>query len=300
MRKKFAQQRNINSPSNGNNNDNNDFDHDDDVSADENMLQDYSDAGFDSIPKRDVGLFGGGASSEKDGLKRREQVIGDADPGTNQTMLDLLKVARESLEVATGDNNNSIKNSTIDNSNNEKGLSSPQNKNNSKNKPSFALRLLVQERFAAIIATDIAGFQSDVSIRENTLSVAIESLRFTAEKWVIPSRARKAFRSVAFEVLFFIGEHALITKGTRALLSLSPIEFHKVFGPLLASMGDKKTMEQWMDATNILADVELKRDYFDDYNQQGYSNMNGINGSLSLSNSFSTKPRTGTSMFEFC
>ena len=46
MRKKFAQQRNINSPNNGNNNDNNEFDHDDDISADENMLQDYSDAGF--------------------------------------------------------------------------------------------------------------------------------------------------------------------------------------------------------------------------------------------------------------
>ena len=45
-RKKFLRQRDVNSPNDGNNNDNNEFDHDDDNLADENMIQDYFDAGF--------------------------------------------------------------------------------------------------------------------------------------------------------------------------------------------------------------------------------------------------------------
>ena len=127
-------------------------------------------------------------------------------------------------------------------------------------KPSFALRVLVQERFAEIIATDIAGFQSSIEIRENTLSVTIDTLKETADKWLIPRRARKAFRAVAFECLYFVGEHGLITRGADALYDLTPFEFHGLFSPLLASMGDAETMEGWLASTDILADVDLRRD----------------------------------------
>ena len=128
---------------------------------------------------------------------------------------------------------------------------------NSSRKPSFALRVLVQERFAEIIATDIAGFQSSIEIKETTLSVTIDTLKETADKWLIPRRARKAFRAVAFETLYFVGEHGLITRGADALYDLTPFEFHGLFSPLLASMGDADTMERWLASTEILADVDL-------------------------------------------
>ena len=124
-------------------------------------------------------------------------------------------------------------------------------------KPSFALRMLVQERFAQIISAEVAGFQSEVVIRENTLSVTIPSLKDTAEKWMIPRRARKAFRSVAFQALFYVGERDLITKGADTLLNLSPFEFHGLFSPVLAAMGDGETMADWLASTDVMADVEL-------------------------------------------
>lgn len=127
-------------------------------------------------------------------------------------------------------------------------------------KPSFGLRVLVQERFAEIIATDIAGFQSSMEIKDNTLSVTIDKLSQAAEKWAIPRRARKAFRAVAFEVLYFVGEYGLITRGADALFDLSPVEFHGLFSSLVAAMGDADTMEGWLAATNVLAEVDLKRE----------------------------------------
>ena len=127
-------------------------------------------------------------------------------------------------------------------------------------KPSFALRVLVQERVAEIIATDIAGYQSSIDIKENTLSVTIDTLRDTADKWLIPRRSRKAFRAVAFETLYFVGEHGLITRGADALFDLTPFEVHGLFSPLLASMGDAETMESWLANTDILAEVDLRRD----------------------------------------
>lgn len=124
-------------------------------------------------------------------------------------------------------------------------------------KPSFALRVLVQERFSKIIANEIAGYQSQVEIRNNTLSVTIDSLKQTADKWVIPRRARKAFRAVAFEVLYFVGERALIVNGADAVLELRPNEVQSLFAPLLAAFGDADTMEAWLVGTQIMADNEL-------------------------------------------
>jgi hypothetical protein len=126
-------------------------------------------------------------------------------------------------------------------------------------KPSFGLRVLIQERFAEIIATEIAGFQNSIDIQENTLSVTIDRLKSTVEKWSIPRRARKAFRSVSFEVLYFVGERGLITRGADALLDLTPVEFHGLFSSLVAAMGDADSMEGWLASTKVLADVDLHR-----------------------------------------
>jgi hypothetical protein len=124
-------------------------------------------------------------------------------------------------------------------------------------KPPFALRVLVQERFSNIIAHEIAGFQSHVEIKNNTLSVTIDSLKHTADKWEVPRRARKSFRAVAFEVLYFVGERPLIVRGADAVFDLTPKEVQGLFAPLLTAFGDADTMEAWLMRTQVMADKEL-------------------------------------------
>jgi hypothetical protein len=126
-------------------------------------------------------------------------------------------------------------------------------------KPSFAVRMLVQERLAQIIATDIAGYHSSLEVKENTLKLKMDSFRRIIQKWLIPRVAHKAFRSVAFNCLIFIGERDLIVKGADALLELGPLEFNELFSPLLAAMGNRESMVKWLASTDVLADVELKR-----------------------------------------
>jgi hypothetical protein len=128
-------------------------------------------------------------------------------------------------------------------------------------KPSFALRVLVQERLAEIIAIEVAGYQTRVDIQENTMAITIDRLKAVLDKWFIPRRARKAFRGVAFESLYFVGERGLIIRGADALYDLTPLEFHSLFAPLLAAMDDADTMEGWLENTNVLAEVDLKKNY---------------------------------------
>lgn len=131
----------------------------------------------------------------------------------------------------------------------------------SQRKPSFALRVLVQERLAEIIAIEVAGYQTRLDIQENTMAITIDRLKAVLDKWFIPRRARKAFRGVAFESLYFVGERGLIIRGADALYDLTPFEFHSLFAPLLAAMGDADTMEGWLENTNVLAEVDLKKNY---------------------------------------
>jgi len=126
------------------------------------------------------------------------------------------------------------------------------------NKPSLDVRLRVQARLARIIAEEVAGYQTGVIIKGSTVSLTIGSLRDTSEKWKIPPQAWKAFRAVAFRSLLFVGERELISDGGDALLRLNVVEFHQIFSPMLAAMGDGSSMESWLAATNILADVELR------------------------------------------
>lgn len=124
-------------------------------------------------------------------------------------------------------------------------------------KPTFALRILVQERLSRIIAHEIAGYQSRVEIKNNTLAVTIDSLKHTADKWLIPKRARKAFRAVAFETLYFVGERDLIVRGADAIFDLNIHEVQGLFAPVLAALGDADTMETWLQQTHSLADNDL-------------------------------------------
>ena len=126
-------------------------------------------------------------------------------------------------------------------------------------RPTFALRVLIQERLAHIIALEVAGYQSNIEIKNNTLSITIDSLKQTCQKWFLPRRATKSFRSVAFETLYFVGERQLIVNGAAAVFALRPAEVQGLFGPVLAAMGDADTMEAWLNRTQMLAENEFKK-----------------------------------------
>lgn len=224
-----------------------------------------------------------GTSAAELGEMRRSQILSnstlsfkddDRIPGghTMQTMRDIIRTVKHNLDVNPLDHASALGESTNQSrlsresefmsihSSVEFATLSPHKSDVVQHKPTFALRVLVQERFAEIIATDIAGFQSHIEIKENTLSVTINTLKDAADKWMVPRRARKAFRSVAFEALYFVGEHGLITRGAGALFDLTPFEFHGLFSPLLAAMGDAQVMEGWLAETDVLADVDLRRE----------------------------------------
>ena len=55
-----------------------------------------------------------------------------------------------------------------------------------------------------------------------------------------------------------MGERELISEGGDALLRLNVMEFHQILSPMLVAMGDGSSMESWLEATDILADVELR------------------------------------------
>jgi len=215
-----------------------------------------------------------GSSPADSGNQRRQRILENStmnnstdrkDGPTMQSMRDIVRAVRSNLNVSEKDRANipgapdfhfmSIRSTQTITTRHGLLRRAGQTR-----KPSFALRVLVQERFAEIIATDIAGFHSAIEIKDTTLSVTIDSLKETADKWLIPRRARKPFRAVAFEVLYFVGEHGLIIRGADALLDLSPFEFHGLFSPLLAAMGDADTMEGWLENTDVLAAADLSRE----------------------------------------
>lgn len=126
-------------------------------------------------------------------------------------------------------------------------------------KPSFALLVLVQERFANIIATEVAGKQSGLTVKDTTLSISFESLEDTAAKWMIPAGAQEPFRAAVFEALLYVGENKLVTQGADSILALTPFDVFQIFGPLLAAMADAGTMEGWLGRTEKLASAYFPR-----------------------------------------
>jgi hypothetical protein len=246
--------------------------------------------GFDILPTSEVGsglddesdLFGGNSEmpTEKEtGNRRRGRIlensraallgrsdsIGSDGPSsslntrTMKSMKDVIRAVRNSIRSGNigGSDTNTAQFMSM--RSNQMMTAQTMLRSVQTRKPSFAMRVLVQERFAEIIAIEVAGFHSLVEIKDYTLSVTIDSLYETAEKWCIPRRARKAFRAVAFEVLYFVGEHGLITRGADALYDLTPFEFHGLFSSLVAAMGDADTMEGWLESTDTLALVDLQR-----------------------------------------
>lgn len=201
-------------------------------------------------------LQGNGNNNKNNGECRRQQVRNmsvmhsrkSAGKQTMETMRDVITKVKKTQDDANNSNNSPNKNS---NSNKIAPLQTKMRK------APFPVRVLVLERFAKIIATDVAGYQNSVELVQYTLSITIDAMEETSEKWSIPKRASKAFRTVAFEALYAVGEYKLINDGAATLFDLSPIQFHALFSPLLAAMGDAETMEAWLETTHILAEVDL-------------------------------------------
>jgi len=117
--------------------------------------------------------------------------------------------------------------------------------------PSLALRFWVKERLTQIIARDVTGFETCSEIKaDDCLTFHTSELRSIAEKWRIPPLARSAFKSVAMQVLFFVGEHRLLTEGEESLFALNSTEFVALFMPLVVAMGDSSSMKSWLSVTN--------------------------------------------------
>ena len=116
----------------------------------------------------------------------------------------------------------------------------------------------VSERVALIIASDVAGLQSEIEIRGNMLQIKTDALKEIMEKWLVPLRARKTFREVCFESIFFVGEHDLLLRGTEVFYDLNPFQFCGLFGQFAAALDDPVTMDGWLASTDILAATQQR------------------------------------------
>jgi hypothetical protein len=219
------------------------------------------DEDMSSSRRNNIGLFGDGTgmdttstnasnSGNSIGMRYRESVVRNkfTAPDPNGKRAISFGEALQSLNE-TSNTQSSGESSQHD--------SSKQSCKENSGKPSLEVRMRVQERIARIIAEEVAGFQNDVTIKGSTVSLTISTLRDTADKWQLPPQAWKAFRAVSFRCLLFIGERDMISDGGDALFRLNALEFHGIFSPMLAAMGDGPAMEEWLAKTDILADAEF-------------------------------------------
>ncbi|KAL7558915.1 hypothetical protein ACA910_015493 [Epithemia clementina (nom. ined.)] len=125
-------------------------------------------------------------------------------------------------------------------------------------KPSFAIRTLVQERLAAIVAIEIAGGPHSVDVQDTHIVVRIGQWKKVVAKWFIPAGAYKAFRAAVLEAIMMVGEDQLIRMGSAALFQLSPTDFHSMFSSLTAVMGNGETLAGWYTRTNAMAAKDLQ------------------------------------------
>ncbi|KAL7558909.1 hypothetical protein ACA910_015489 [Epithemia clementina (nom. ined.)] len=109
-------------------------------------------------------------------------------------------------------------------------------------KPLFTLRTLLQEHLAAIMAIEIAKGPHSVEVQDTQIVVRIAQWKKVVSKWFIPVGAYKAFRAAVLGAIMIVGEDKLIRMGPAALFQLSPTDFHSIFSPLTAAMGNGETL----------------------------------------------------------
>ncbi len=135
-------------------------------------------------------------------------------------------------------------------------LSLPTNHENGQaggDQPSLALRVLVQERLAHIVAYEICGNAHHVDVKDAYIVFRIGQWRPVLKKWSLPSGSWKAFRAAALQAMILVGEKSLLRDGPKALFELSPDDFHGMFSPVVAAMGAASTLYGWLRSTEELA-----------------------------------------------
>jgi len=122
------------------------------------------------------------------------------------------------------------------------------------------LRFCVLDRLVRIIASHLHNVETKIEIKGNNLLVTIESLKEAADSWLIPHRAREAFRAVYFSGIINVGEHEIATRGAEAFLDLNPFDFSDLFCPFVAAFEDLETMAGWLASTEALAKIRLSQE----------------------------------------
>ena len=122
------------------------------------------------------------------------------------------------------------------------------------------LRFRVLDRLVRIIASHLYNVETKIEIKGNNLLVTVESLKEAADSWLIPHRAREAFRAVYFSGIINVGEHEIATRGAEAFLDLNPFDFSDLFCPFVAAFEDLETMAGWLASTEALAKIRLSQE----------------------------------------
>ena len=116
------------------------------------------------------------------------------------------------------------------------------------------VRFCVLERLVMIIASLVNKAEPGmIRINGSDASLTIDPLKETAEEWLIPPRARQAFRMAYFKGIVFVGEQAILSGGASAFLDLNPFDFSDLFCPFVVALDDLTTMRDWLDLTADLA-----------------------------------------------
>jgi len=118
--------------------------------------------------------------------------------------------------------------------------------------PSLSLRTKIQERLAHVICEDFCDAQSSIEVKGDKIITTFSDWKVAADKWMIPKKAKDAFRSLSFELFLLVGMHDINLRGIDAILDLKSAEFQRLFNPVLAVMGTSECMECWLLSTEPL------------------------------------------------
>lgn len=118
--------------------------------------------------------------------------------------------------------------------------------------PSLSLRTRVQERLASIVSIEFCKEEPKVEIKGSDVALTFLKWKEVTDTWMIPKKAKGAFKAVSCEIILSIGTNALRERGTNALFDLDSNEFQRLFNPFTVAMGSTECMEAWMLSTELL------------------------------------------------
>ena len=126
--------------------------------------------------------------------------------------------------------------------------------------PPLPLRTEVQERVAYIISVEFKEEKDlpKLEMKGNEVSFTFLKWKEVAEKWMIPKKAKLAFKTVCCEVVLSLGTNTLSQYGMSVLLELDSKEFQRLFNPFSVALVSVECMEAWMLSTEDL--VQDKED----------------------------------------